>query len=116
MAMGCGSEAAQEPTQGALLYQQNCLSCHGDAVTGAGRIAPGIPVHGPSGHTWHHADGLLIDLVLGQFQYPGREMPSFEGSLAEEEVVQILDYLKGSWTVEMLEYQADATRAWAEPR
>jgi mono/diheme cytochrome c family protein len=52
--------------QGAELYAQNCQTCHGDAATGVGRLTPLIPSHGQDGHTWHHADGQLADIILGR--------------------------------------------------
>lgn len=100
--------------QGEPLYAQNCQSCHGDATTGAGRLTALIPSHGQDGHTWHHADGQLADIILGRFTYPGREMPSFEDTLTEDQVEAILAYLKLGWNEEMLEFQAEVSRNWEE--
>ena len=106
--LGCSSEDGEQ------LYVQSCQSCHGDAATGAGRLTALIPAHGPSGHTWHHADGQLVDIVLGRFTYPGREMPSFAGTLSEEQVESIIAYIKVGWNEEMREYQAEVSRGWKE--
>ncbi len=114
--VGCsaGEQVGDFVTDGEQLYAQNCQSCHGDAATGAGRLTASIPSHGPSGHTWHHADGQIADIVLGRFTYPGREMPSFAGTLAEEEVEAILAYIKVGWNEEMITYQAEVSRGWEE--
>jgi mono/diheme cytochrome c family protein len=119
LAVGCGVES--KPTEetdlslerGRALYGKLCQTCHGEAVTGAGG-EPAAPVHGPQGHTWHHPDGQLEAIILGQFTYPGRTMPSFDSQLSEEEVAAILAYLKEGWTTEQREVQAEASRNWEE--
>ena len=82
---GRDAEATQA---GARLYAANCQACHGEAVTGAGSIAP-APSHGPEGHTWHQADGQLVDIVLGALDYP-----------------------KSSWSDEQRSFQEETSRNW----
>lgn len=111
VAAACGGEGdTASPSRGAELYEASCQTCHGDPVTGEGRIPAETPSHGPGGHTWHHADGQLIDLVLGRFNYPGREMPSFGDTLSDQDVEDILAYLKQGWTAEQRDYQAEVSR------
>ena len=98
---------------GNQLYTENCQTCHGTAATGNGGIER-APSHGPQGHTWHHADGQLTAIILGQFNYPGRAMPSFEGTLTEAEVSAILSYLKSNWSEDQLTYQAEVSRNWED--
>ena len=114
LVIGCsGSELdAGVSARGEQLYALNCQSCHGDAATGAGRLTATIPSHRPGGHTWHHADGQHVDIVLGRFTYPGREMPSFAETLTEQQVEEILAYIKTGWSKEILERQADVSAAW----
>ena len=71
--------------RGETLYDRHCLVCHGNPVTGEGRTEL-ASIHGPDGHTWHHADQQLIEIVLGDFTYPTRTMPSFEDRLTEDDV------------------------------
>lgn len=97
--------------RGRAIYDDDCRVCHGDPVTGEGRIASAA-VHGPEGHTWHHADGQLVGIVLGQLQYPGRTMPSFEAKLAEDDVLDVLAYLNAGWEPEQREFQAEVSRNW----
>ncbi|MBI4339563.1 MAG: cytochrome c [Chloroflexi bacterium] len=108
-----GPPAPSDPevARGRLLYAQVCQQCHGDASTGAGRI-PTAPPHSPEGHTWHHADGQIVDIVLGRFDFPGRTMPSFAGLVTEQDVQAILAYLKTNWTEEQRSFQAEASRNW----
>lgn len=115
----CGGNApspapSPNPAQaqrGAALYNQNCQSCHGDASSGQGRIE-GAPIHGPGGHTWHHADGQLAGIILGRLDYPGRRMPSFAATLTEDDVDDILAYFKTLWTQENRDFQAEVSRNW----
>jgi mono/diheme cytochrome c family protein len=103
---------AQEE-RGRTLYEGSCSQCHEAADNGTGRLAP---PHGPQGHTWHHPNGEIIDIVLGRLDYPGRAMPSFQGKLSEEEVLAILAYLKTNWTPDQREFQEAVTRDLSLPR
>lgn len=98
---------------GSAVYAQRCQVCHGDAATGKGAI-PTAPTHGFEGHTWHHADGQIVQIVTGEFQYPGRTMPSFGGILSEEEVRAVLAYLKTTWLPEQQAFQAEVSQNWEE--
>lgn len=100
-----------EVQRGQSLYAENCQVCHGDAATGEGGIV-NAPVHGPDGHTWHHADGQLTDIILGRLNFPGRTMPSFEGTLSEEDVYAILAFFKSNWESDQLAFQAEVSMNW----
>ena len=114
--MGCADKsvpASGDAEQGSSQYVEYCQSCHGDARTGEGGT-PDAPTHGPEGHTWHHADGQLVDIILGRLQYPGRVMPSFGDILSDQQALNILAYLKTNWSVEQLSFQAEVSRNWEE--
>ena len=116
--VACGSNAAGSTSNeavgdGQLAYELQCQSCHGDAATGQGAL-PNTPTHDVSGHTWHHADGQLKEIILGRLQIPGRTMPSFEGVLSEEETDEVLAYLKTNWLPEQRSSQAEASRNWEQ--
>jgi mono/diheme cytochrome c family protein len=96
---------------GRVDYEANCAKCHGDAATGEGAL-PDTPVHGPEGHTWHHADGQLSEIILGTLNIPDRTMPSFEGILTEAEVMGILDYMKTGWYQGQIEQQREVSANW----
>ena len=99
--------------QGRRLYLQECQVCHGDARTGYGAL-PNTPIHGPTGHTWHHPDGQLKQLILGTLDYPGRTMPTFAEKMTAEEVDAVLEYLKSNWPSEQREAQDEISRNWLE--
>ncbi len=108
-----GSQEGGQPDaeRGATIYSENCQVCHGDATTG-NRAIPNAPTHGPQGHTWHHADGQLVQIIFGQLDFPGKTMPSFEGKLTEGEVRDVLGYIKSGWPAEMRQSQAEASENW----
>ncbi|MBI4310572.1 MAG: cytochrome c [Chloroflexi bacterium] len=117
LAAGCGGGSgsdglnSSQVARGRAIYVASCQQCHGEAATGEGR-APNAPPHSVEGHTWHHADGLLVGVVLGTFQYPGREMPSFGGVLTEAQVLDVVAYFKTNWGKDQLDFQAEASRNW----
>lgn len=107
----------QQLARGEELYRANCQSCHGDARTGAGAL-PGVPMHGPEGHTWHHSDRNLKEIILDGPGETGEmmrrmmgvpestpRMPAWRGTLSEEEVDAILAYIKQGWTPQQRDFQ-----------
>lgn len=104
--------------RGAAVYAQNCASCHGVNLEGQPnwreRLPNGAlpaPPHDASGHTWHHADGMLLDIITrgGQAVYGSADspsaMPAFGGNLSEADMAAILEFLKSRWGQEQREYQ-----------
>ena len=95
--------------RGAELYQMHCVACHGGATGGSISDIP--PRHNAEGHTWHHADCDLVDMVLDGL--PPREgfpeMPAFGDRLTEEEVEAILAHIKTWWEPDQREFQAEIT-------
>ena len=94
---------------GRTIYAEDCQVCHGEARTGRGGLA-NAPVHGPDGHTWHHPDGQLRELILGALDYPQKTMPSFVGRLTDSEVDAVLEYIKSNWDTTQFEWQAEVSR------
>lgn len=56
--------------RGARLYNRFCAACHGESLEGApdwkqplpdGSFPP--PPHDATGHTWHHPDSLLLEII-----------------------------------------------------
>ena len=104
LAAACGTDGGPSPRRGIDIYAANCVSCHGDVSTGEGAV-DGAPIHSPAGHTWHHSDGQLADIILGRNPYPGRTMPVFAGALSDQEVRNVVAYLKTGWEPRQLEVQ-----------
>ncbi len=104
---------------GSVLYGQHCAACHGVDLRGAsnwrtpnadGSYPP--PPHDDSGHTWHHSDTTLIDLILTGSEFEQSRMPAFAETLTEADVRAILEYLKSEWGEQERTYQWHNT--WRE--
>ena len=107
---------------GERLYQENCASCHGADLEGQpdwrtrlpnGRLP--APPHDASGHTWHHPDRVLLDIVKrGPAAIVGAgyesDMPGYEGVLTDDEITSIVDYIKSTWPDKERAFQSERTR------
>lgn len=109
--------------RGEALYAQHCASCHGVKLEGEPNWqrrrpdgAYAAPPHDGSGHTWHHPDAQLLEIVRegGQARaMPGlrSRMPGFEGVLSDDEIRTILSFIKRHWSAQERAHQAALTRA-----
>ncbi|MER1966087.1 cytochrome c [Castellaniella sp. GW247-6E4] len=109
--------------QGKAIYANSCAACHGEALQGQpdwrDRMPNGklpAPPHDKTGHTWHHPDTMLIDmvkhgLVPGKTAPPGyqSDMPAYGTVLTDEEIVAVLAYIKSSWPPKVLQAQKEVT-------
>ena len=105
-------------TDGKVLYQTRCASCHGARGEGQpdwkSKKANGTypaPPHDPSGHTWHHADGLLFRIVRDGGQAaagPGftSAMPAWKDTLTDAQIRSTLEYIKTLWGQAEREFQS----------
>ncbi|MDA1278994.1 MAG: cytochrome c [Chloroflexi bacterium] len=93
---------AERVNAGQTIYTQYCASCHGP-VAGPS-VLDSAPVHGDSGHTWHHPDRLLYEWVLDRPPL-ATVMPAFRGLLSEQEVLDVLSYIKSNWLPEIQQRQ-----------
>lgn len=111
---------------GAEIYNASCASCHGANLQGQpdwqtpnadGSLPP--PPQNEDGHTWHHADRVLLDYIrLGgakALAQSGVEnfnsgMPEFGSVLTEAEIEAVLDYIKSSWPENIKIVQQDRTK------
>ncbi|WHQ45937.1 c-type cytochrome [Alcaligenes faecalis] len=109
--------------QGRAIYTNNCAACHGESLQGqpnwrermANSRLP-APPHDKTGHTWHHPDAMLVDmvkngLVPGKTAPPGyvSDMPAYGGVLSDEEIVSVIAYIKSTWPPKVLEAQKEVT-------
>jgi len=74
------------------------------------------PPHDDSGHTGHHPDELLQEIVAqgGDPAYNSKR-PAFGGTLSPEGIASILDFIKSRWGTEAREFQWWISAAWPEP-
>lgn len=108
---------------GQRVYVEHCASCHGVNLEGQpawrkrradGRLP--APPHDASGHTWHHPDAVLVDIVsnglVGRYAPPGysSDMPGFANILAEEEIRASLAFIKSTWPAAQRAHQAHVSR------
>ena len=117
-----------DPVQsGASLYKEHCAACHGANLEGQpnwkspnpdGTLP--APPHDESGHTWHHGDRLLFDYVkqggaatMAARGAPGFKsaMPGFAEVLSDQEIREILTFLKSHWSDRARAYQQQLTDA-----
>ncbi|MEC3862914.1 cytochrome c [Mesobacterium sp. TK19101] len=104
---------------GAVLYQDHCAACHGAKLEGepnwkapdADGYMP-APPHDETGHTWHHADPLLIQITaLGTEAIIGgtykSRMSGFADVLTMDEVLDVLAYIKSTWPDEVIAIHND---------
>ena len=111
--------SAQE-RRGQEIYVANCASCHGGASGGSMMDYP--PRHNADGHTWHHPDCQLKEIVregrdemtdmMRQMMAPPNAptMQPFKDRLSDEEIDAVLAFIKTMWTPEQREAQASVTQ------
>lgn len=123
---------AKLTARGQEIYVAHCAACHGARLEGqpnwrqpdaAGRWP--APPHDASGHTWHHADELLVRLTkYGVAKAAGLKnhdsaMPAFEGVLTDAEIVAVLSWIKSQWPAEIRakhdQINRAATRSTKQP-
>lgn len=107
--------------RGATIYAEACASCHGAELEGQlswrspgpdGRMP--APPHDETGHTWHHSDRILFEItkhgsaavVGGSYE---SDMPGFGEAYSDDEIRDVLTWIKTQWPEREREYQAQIT-------
>ena len=110
---------AAQVKEGEVLYGQYCSSCHRADLSGDpewktrnadGSLRP--PPHDSTGHTWHHSDALLLSLTRDGSIFPESRMPPFGGTLTDDEITAVFEFIKSSWGTEERAVQWQVT--WSE--
>jgi mono/diheme cytochrome c family protein len=121
-----GDASAETVALGETLYGKHCAACHGANLEGqrdwksplpSGRMP--APPHDASGHTWHHADGMLFRItkqgpaavVGGGYQ---SDMPGFGNVMNDGEIRAVIAFIKSTWPEREREYQAEMSRGERE--
>ena len=113
---------------GDAIYAQACASCHGANLDGqADWRSPGpdgrlpAPPHDETGHTWHHSDRVLLEITLygtaavvgGSYE---SDMPGFADVYSEDELRDVLEWIKTRWPERERAHQAQVTAQDAATR
>ncbi len=109
--------------QGRKIYEQHCATCHGTKLEGQpdwrrrlpnGRLP--APPHDASGHTWHHPDRVLFEIVKNglvpphaQPGYPS-DMPAFKSMLNDDDIRAVLAHIESSWPSEVVKVREEMLR------
>jgi mono/diheme cytochrome c family protein len=115
---------AEQVALGQQVYTSFCVGCHGVNLEGQPdwqkRLPMGnfpAPPHDDSGHTWHHADQWLFDIIKygGKRHAPPRyrsAMPAYQDMLSDAEIWAVLAFIKSRWsaTVRAKQEQHDAAQ------
>lgn len=125
----CGNDGPEKRSEGPAdqatimlgerVYQANCATCHGPEGEGEPSWQSPredgtypAPPHDSSGHTWHHSDAVLLDIIRrgGQAAY-GREgfrsgMPAWGDRLSDDKIRAVLAYIKTFWGAEERQFQS----------
>ena len=93
--------AATAIAHGAKLFSANCAVCHGPEGRGDGpasRALPTPPADLTAEHFWAHRDGELYWYISHGIEAPdgSKAMPGFGGSLSNEAVWDLIDYLRAN--------------------
>jgi mono/diheme cytochrome c family protein len=110
-------------SRGKVIYTNYCAACHGAQLEGQpnwrdrmpnGRLP--APPHDVTGHTWHHPDAVLIDIIKNGL-VPGRtapsgyesDMPAYGEVLSDADIAAVLAYIKSTWPSDILKLQKEVS-------
>ncbi|HXF45339.1 MAG TPA: cytochrome c [Burkholderiaceae bacterium] len=114
---------------GRSVYARHCAACHGARLEGqpnwTTRRADGrlpAPPHDDSGHTWHHPMQVLFAITKHGLTPPHApagyesDMPAFGGTLTDEEIWNVLAFIRSRWSVEVRTRHDQLERQYANQR
>jgi mono/diheme cytochrome c family protein len=100
---------AEHVALGQQVYTSFCAGCHGGNLEGQPDWRKKLPMgnlpappHDETGHTWHHADQWLFEIIKygGRYHAPARyrsAMPAYQEMLSDTEVWAVLAFIKSRW-------------------
>gem|GEM_PF-1927800 len=116
-----GEPLSPELALGRRVYLGQCASCHGFKGEGQPNWQEKnpdgswpAPPHDNTGHTWHHPDADLLDIIAqgGALYSEKSNMPGFAGVLSDEEIAAVLSHIKTMWGPRERQYQLERTLDW----
>ena len=114
---------AAQVARGKAVYEKHCLECHGAGGRGQGgdwriRDAQGYfppPPLDDSAHAWHHPTAALLE-VIRNGSPPGQgRMPAWKGKLSEQEMQDVVAYIKSLWPDDVYKLWSKMERQSLEP-
>jgi len=112
----------RDVSAGQTLYQEQCAACHGVNLEGQPNWRSAnddgtlpAPPHNETGHTWHHDNQLLFEYTKlggrGALAARGIDdfnsgMPGFENVITDDEIWDILAYIRSTWPERVQDMQA----------
>jgi mono/diheme cytochrome c family protein len=109
---------AEQVALGQQVYASFCAGCHGANLEGQPNWQKRLPLgnlpappHDATGHTWHHADQWLFEIVKygGRHYAPPRyrsAMPAYQEMLSDAEIWAVLAFIKSRWPAAIRTQQA----------
>lgn len=112
-----------QAARGRVVYDKHCAECHG--VNGKGqpgdwrvRDADGNyppPPLDDSAHAWHHPTEALLDSVREGSPLGTGNMPAWKDELSEQEIQDVVVYIKSLWSERSYLFWLDIEREALEP-
>jgi mono/diheme cytochrome c family protein len=114
---------AAQVARGKAVYDGYCLECHGAGGKGQpgdwrvrdadGHFPP--PPLDDSAHAWHHPTADLLAVIReGSPQGQGK-MPAWQGRLSEQQMHDVVAYIKSLWSDEVYALWSKLERQSLEP-
>lgn len=113
-------EGSAALARGQQIYNSTCIACHGGPTGGGMMDYP--PRHNANGHTWHHPDCELKQVIrnggnamteqMREMMAPpdAPRMPAFRDTLSDDDIDGVLAFIKTMWTDNERRFQAQVTR------
>lgn len=116
-----GADADDALILGETVYSTYCAECHGANGEGQAnwrqRDEQGVlpaPPHDSSGHTWHHPDQVLLEIIANGSGMPKSKMIAYRDLLTDEEMEAVLSYIKTFWGENERDFQEQVTDQYQE--
>ena len=98
--------APAQVARGHAIYDKRCAECHGVGGKGLpgdwrirdaeGKFPP--PPLDDSAHAWHHPTAVLLEVIREGSPQGQGNMPAWKGKLSEQEMQDVVVYIKSLWS------------------